>query len=372
MAITDLFSHKIHSSGDEWPEKLAELAEIFAEFDGQLFNRDAFEERLQRISPRASYLAAAGTPHAGSSRKDVSKFRDEISAYPAYLGLYFLQQSPLGWVVKLSETARRFLVREEPDVASFLRLQLPLFQYPNAMGAAYRSWTNDLRLQANVAPRTMAFIREGVHCSPVRLIAVALKADADIRGVSVLQAFVSFNEVFGLANTRPINQHALPSTRAVARYLDGVRQGTTASAAPRKYERRFHTLRHTEMFVLERGTVRLRDAVNEADRTQLVRQLEAICSIRNQFNGFDGCARRSEVEEVIASGDWGRYFDGVRVLPSDVVDALTNDQALESATPLEPERVGEAPVVPQPVAEVYPFRDRGAALAAVRAYDRRR
>ena len=149
MAIKDLFSHKIHSSGDEWPEKLAELAEIFAEFDGQTFDRDAFEERLQRISPRASYLAAAGTPRAESRRKDVSKFRDEISAYPAYLGLYFLQQSPSGWVVRLSETARRFLVREEPDVASFLRLQLPLFQYPNAMGAAYRTGTNDLRLQVN-------------------------------------------------------------------------------------------------------------------------------------------------------------------------------------------------------------------------------
>lgn len=373
MAITDLFSHKIHSSGDEWPEKVAELAEIFAEFDGRLYDRDAFEERLQRISPRASYLAAAGTPRAGSRRQDVSKFRDEISAYPAYLGLYFLQRSDLGWVVRLSETARRFLFREEPDVASFLRLQLPLFQYPNAMGAAYRSWTNDLRLQANVATRTLEFIREGVHCSPVRLIAVALKADAEIRNVSVLQASVSFNEIFGLANTGAVNQHALPTTRAVVRYLDGVRKGRTASAAPARYERRLHTLRHTEMFVPERGTVRLRDTVNEADRAQLLRQLDAICSIRNQFNGFDRCARRSEVEEVIASGDWGQYFDGVKVLPSDVVDALTNDQALESATPLEPERVGEVAVVPQPVAEVYPFRDRAAeALAAARPYDRRR
>ena len=149
--------------------------------------------------------------------------------------------------------------------------------------------------------------------------------------------------------------------RAVARYLDGVRQGRTASAAPRKYESRFHTLRHTEMFVLERRTVRLRDSVNEADRAQLLRQLDAMCSIGNQFNGFDGCSRRGEVEAVIASGEWGRYFDGVRVLPSDVVDALTNDQALESSMPLEPERGGEVAVVPQPVAEVYPFRERAAA-----------
>lgn len=55
--ILDLFSYKTHSSGDEWPEKLAELAAIFGEFDGRLYNRPSFEERLQQISPRASYWA---------------------------------------------------------------------------------------------------------------------------------------------------------------------------------------------------------------------------------------------------------------------------------------------------------------------------
>lgn len=160
MAIFDLFSHKIHSSGDEWPEKLAELAAIFAEFDGQIFDRAAFELRLQAISPRASYFAS-GTKRTAGGRLDVSKFRDEISAYPAYLGLYFLERSPQGWIVRVSETARRFLVREDPDVASFLRLQLPLFQYPNAMGAAYRSGTNRLRLQVNAAQRTLEFVKAG-------------------------------------------------------------------------------------------------------------------------------------------------------------------------------------------------------------------
>jgi hypothetical protein len=372
VAITDLFSHKIHSSGDEWPDKLSELAEIFAEFDGRLYDRDSFEERLQRISPRASYLAAAGTPRAESRRRDVSKFRDEISAYPAYLGLYFLQQSALGWVVRLSETARRFLVREEPDVASFLRLQLPLFQYPNAMGASYYKLTNKLRLQSNVATRTLGFIREGVHFSPLRTIAVALKADAEIRGVGVLSASVRFDEVYGLANAKAVNQHALPTAKKVAAYLYRVRRGKVASATPTRYERRFHTLRHTEMFLLEGGAVRLRETVNAADRAQLLRQLEAICSVENQFDGFDGCSRKSDVEAVIASGEWGRYFDGVKVLPAEVVDALTNDQALGSSMELEPERVGESPIMPQRMAEVYKFRDRPTSPPAARPYDRRR
>ena len=143
--ITDLFSHKIHSSSNEWGEKLSELASIFNEFDGQLFSRDAFEERLQRISPRVSYIANQSISRTQSGeRLDPSKFRDEISAYPSYLGLYFLEQSSQGWIVKVSETAKRFLIQEEPDVASFLRLQLPLFQYPNAMGAAYKSFSGSI------------------------------------------------------------------------------------------------------------------------------------------------------------------------------------------------------------------------------------
>jgi len=370
--ILDLFSHKIHSSGDEWPEKLAELAAIFGEFDGQLYNRAAFEERLQQISPRASYLAsdAAAGPRTAGGRLDVSKFRDEISAYPAYLGLYFLERSAAGWVVRISETTKRFLLREEPDVASFLRLQLPLFQFPNAMGATYRSFTNSLRLQANVRDRVLEYIGQGVHFSPVRLIAVALKADAELRGVNVLGASVTFDEVFGLANAEGINQLALPPTDRVAAALDDIRQGNIA--VPERYESRFHTLRHTEMFVVERGTVKLRDSVNAADQNQLRLQLEAICSIKSQFDGFDDCTTGQDIEDVIASGAWGRYFDGVRVLPSNIVEALTNDQALGAVLRLEPVPPGEPAVPPQPVAEIYPLRERTNTPPPVRAYDRRR
>ena len=371
MAITDLFSHKIHSSGDEWPDKLAELAAIFAGFDGQVFSRAAFETRLERISPRASYLAAAGRSRTPGGRLDASKFRDEISAYPAYLGLYFLEPSRAGWIVRLSETARRFLVREEPDVASFLRLQLPLFQYPNAMGAAYRGATTTLRLQMNAGKRTLEFIRAGIHFSPVRLIAVALKADAQLRNVSAHEALVSFDEIFGLANTNPVIQRALPPMAVVVRALDDIRRGRLR-ATPRKYESRFHTLRHTEMFLLERGVVKLRAAVNDADRAQLLKQLDAMCAIRSQFDGFDRCASIRDIEDVIASGKWGRYFDGVRALPSNIVEDLAGDEALEAAMPIEPERAGEPAVVPQPMAEVYPLRERIAAPPVVRPYDRRR
>lgn len=97
--ITDFFSHKIHSSSDEWPNKLVELAFLFSEFDGQVFHRDAIEKRLLQISPRSEY------------KRDPAKYRDEISAYPSYLGLYRLEASNDGWIIRLSETAKHFLRR---------------------------------------------------------------------------------------------------------------------------------------------------------------------------------------------------------------------------------------------------------------------
>ncbi len=370
--IVDLFSHKIHSSGEDWSEKLAEIAAIFNEFDGKLFNRNAFEERLQRISPRASYLAkdAASRPLTNGGRLDVSKFRDEISAYPAYLGLYYLETSPVGWVVRITETAKRFLIKEEPDIASFLRLQLPLFQYPSAMGAAYKSHTNKLRIQANTRDRTLDFINQGIHFSPVRTIAVALQADAYLRGTSVLSAAVSYNEIFGLANCSLINKRALPLLSDIVTALDDIRNNRLGF--PANYESRFHTLRHTEIFLLGQGHVRLRNGVNEADRNQLVQQLEAIASISNEFNGFDGCDNEKDLQEVIASAEWGRYFDGVRMLPSHIVEALTKDTAMEKAMPIESAIEGETPVLPLPVAEVYPFRPRTGVPPMLKPYDRRK
>ena len=362
--IIDLFSHKIHSTGNEWPDKLSEIAAIFGEFDGKLFDRKAFENRLQEISHRSSYLTGK------DGRIDASKFRDEISAYPAYLGLYFLKRSSSGWVVKVSDTAKQFLLREEPDVASFLRIQLPLFQYPNAMGAAYRSFTNNLRIQANARDRALEYISQGIHLSPFRLIAVALMADAELRGLDIHKASVTFNEVFGLANTPKTNSQALPGRDRVAEALEAVRKG--GLAAPERYESRFHILRHTEMFVVGGGAIRLRSPLNEPDADQLARQLDAICDIESQFDGFDDCTSGSDLEAVIASGAWGRHFDGIRILPSRIVQTLTSDDALNASRPLELVTAYGDPIIPMPVANSYPFRDRGGTPRQSPPYDRSR
>lgn len=170
MEIKDLFSHKIHSSSDDWSERLIDIATIFSEFDGQKYDRQAIEARLSEISPRASVVA-----------RDPSKFRDEISAYPAYLGLYRVELKNNLWHVYLSNAAKKFLVCEEPDVASFIITQMTLFQYPNGMGVAYTSDSNKVRIQANALDRTLKIIDNNICFSPLRLICKGLLADSIIR-----------------------------------------------------------------------------------------------------------------------------------------------------------------------------------------------
>lgn len=366
--IVDLFSHKIHSSGAEWPDKLAEIAAIFGEFDGKLFDRIAFEERLQKISPRASYITqeALSKSRKTGTRLDLSKFRDEISAYPSYLGLYFLESSPAGWIVRVSETAKRFLLKEEPDVASFLRLQLPLFQYPNAMGASYISSTNKLRIQANARDRTLEFIRYGIHFSPVRLISIALKADAILRKIDVLDASISFDEIFGLANCSAVNKKALPELEIVISTLIDIREGIIKT--PIHYESRFHILRHTEMFDVRKGSIFIRNAVNGEDRELLRSQFDAVCTISSQFNSFDTCTSGTDIEVIISSGQWGRYFDGIKALPSHIVDILTIDRPLSSA---EIVSINIEKKIPLPIAQVYPLRERTTRLPAAKPFDRK-
>ncbi|MGB1260521.1 MAG: hypothetical protein ACPG6P_10805, partial [Akkermansiaceae bacterium] len=204
MSIEDLFSHKIHSSGDDWPYKLIDIASVFAEFDGAIYDRDAIEKRLSIISPRTSLVG-----------RDPSKFRDEISAYPAYLGLYRVQLVDDKWHIFLSETAKQFLTCEEPNVEAFMLLQMVIFQYPNGMGAAYYSDSSNCRIQANTRDRTLGFIEAGIHLSPLRLICMALKADAELRQVNPLKAEVTIKEIFALANCSDINVRASPDISVV-------------------------------------------------------------------------------------------------------------------------------------------------------------
>lgn len=312
MEISDLFSHKIHSSGDNWPNKLIDIASIFSEFDGKPYDRVAIEERLSQISPRSSMVA-----------RDPSKFRDEISAYPAYLGLYRVELVTGKWHIFMSHTAKQFLVSEEPNVAAFMLLQMTLFQYPNGMGVAYRSGSDGVRIQSNARDRTLGFIENKIHLSPFRLICMGLKADSVIRGISPLEAKLSIEEVFVLANQSSTNCVANPNIDDAKKNLLLFRDGQLS--APEQYESRFHILKHTEFLVSDRHGIKMRKALSKTDAEEQIKKLDVINSIETQFSGFDRATKSDELLDEVRSCGWGRYFDGVKTLESNIVSVLTNE-----------------------------------------------
>lgn len=344
MIIKDLFSHKIHSSKDSWANKLVDLAFVFAEFDGKPYDRLELENRLGKISPRASTVG-----------RDPSKFRDEISAYPAYLGLYRIELINNTWHFVLSETAKRFLVTDEPNVPAFMLLQLLLFQYPNGMGVAYYGNSDKVRIQANTRDRTLEFIENDIHLSPLRLICKAIEAVSILESKSIFETKVTYDEIFVLANDDSVNKFSCPKIDRIVSVIQNFRNGNIKP--PTKYESRFHILKHTDFIIPERDGLRLRSPINNTDKNEIEQKLKLINSIETTFNGFDGSTSSDEILDSIKDSSWGKYFDGVRTLKSDIVEALTSEIGIfESDTSLSPEHKGQAV---SPI--TYEFRKRNTA-----------
>lgn len=318
--IKDLFSHKIHSSTDDWAYKLVDIASVFSQFDGRPYDREAIEESFKRISPRASEVA-----------RDPSKYRDEISAYPAYLGLYKMQFENDRWVLRLSETAKRFLIGEEPNVPAFMILQLSLFQFPNGNGATYNNVRGNVSVKPNAANRTLEFIKDGIHLCPFRLICRTLLADSEINGISSLHPRVSVDEISVLTNDNRINKTNTPSIAQIIEVLTEYREGNLHKIEG--FERRFHILNHTDLIQVTNGWIHLRETHSPEDQERLVTQLKTICNIQLQYNGFDHAQTKNDLEAVVANESWGNYFDGIVNLTAETVEALTNENVLSVQNP---------------------------------------
>jgi hypothetical protein len=312
VLITDLFSHKIHSSGDDWPEKLIDIASIFNKFDGQPYDREAIEQELLKISPRATKVA-----------RDASKFRDEISAYPAYLGLYRLEIVNGVWHIFMSKTAKRFLVNEEPNVAAFLLLQLSLFQYPNGMGVAYTSGGSGLRIQANTKKRTLSFIEANIHLSPLRLITKIIIADSIIRGIDCFEAKASFDEIFLCANDSEININASPGLSKIVEKLSSYR--AQCLEFPDEFESRFHILRHTGLFELDRSSIKLKKPITKLERDTILERIAVLNDLKSQFVDFDTVSSEDDLKEILKTCSWSKYFDAIKTLDQESVYKLTYD-----------------------------------------------
>ena len=313
--LTDLFSHKIHSSGDEWQDKLVDIATIFSKFEGKEFDRNHIEEELKEISPRVSAASFAIS-------RDESKFRDEISAYPAYLGLYRLHSEGGKWILRLSETAKRFLIVEEPNVPAFMILQLLLFQYPSGLGVRYNPNGNFV-IQANARDRVLELIGEGVHVSPFRLICKALLADSQINGINSLHPRTTIDEVYVLANDPRTNQSASPDLNEVVSVIEEFRAGALSRIT--EAERRFHILNHTDFIQVTNGHIHLRETVSPEDHDSLIAKLNIINAVDVQYNGFDAATDSKKLSDAFRTGGWGDYFDAIVTLTAEVIQGLTDE-----------------------------------------------
>jgi hypothetical protein len=310
--ITDLFSHKIHSSDiSHWREKLIDLVCIFNEFDGQPYNRRKIVARLQSISPRALTV-----------ERDPSKFRDEYSAYPAYLGIYSLTPHAGRWILNMSETAKRFLANEEPDVESFVLLQLILLQYPNGMGVSYSDDHLRLRLQANTSQRMMEMAEAGIKICPIRIIAQALIADSFLQSINLIDASISYKEIFALVNHPRIYSTPAPAQDVVNETLQMIRSGEILP--PEEFESRFHILNHTGLFYASQGHVSVIKSelpqynINNCTKLRLISQMSYF------FEEFSTAKSQSDFVRIISSGAWGEYFDACQVMKASDISVLTN------------------------------------------------
>jgi hypothetical protein len=194
--------------------------------------------------------------------------------------------------------------------------------------------------------------------APVRLIVRALQADASVRRADVLDGRVSYSEIFALANDRNVNRQALPSLQSVIMSLSEVRRGNIRP--PASYERRFHLLQHMELFELAPGSVAFRRPVDSADEQDLRNTIKTIASQRSEFRGFDNAISGDDIAQVIATGAWGEYFDGLRTLPTSDTPTLDWDANPQRRGPVpdadvrvEPERypLEARPQVPPPPSE---------------------
>jgi hypothetical protein len=355
--ITDLFSHKIHSSAIEWQDKLIELACIFSEFDGKVYDRSKIELRLQEISPRATFVA-----------RDPSKFRDEISAYPAYLGLYRLELISGFWIFRLSETAKRYLISEEPNVSAFMLLQLSLFQYPNGMGVVYYSNSGNFRIQANTRDRTFDFIKNKIHISPLRLICKGLDADSIIRNISPLQANITYKEVFILANDLRTSKKASPDISDVIKVLKEARENKIE--APKKFESRFHILNHTDFIHCSKHGISLRETISKQDEADTLKKFETLNSLVIQFNGFNNIDTVEEFELAIQDNNWGKYFDSLTTLSGETIEILAHDIFEEVVSP-SPMQQAIRKTIAVKIPLTYPFKERSETITSTEALERK-
>jgi hypothetical protein len=315
--LNDLFSHKIHASEDveDWKRTLVKVAEVFLSFDQQPFNRTQFEEEL-------NYLA----PHTKAGRDSL---RDIFSIYMTVLGVGHIVSEEGIWKVRISETARRYLIGTEPNVEAFCRLQLSLYQRPDGRGQVYQS--SRPRLQANARDKTLDLINYGYRVCPLRLILRVFEAKAHLQGRLQDDVLITPEEIYTLVNCEDLRGNYSPSIQEVTEALDKYYKGQLERV---QGEKRFAFLEATGLVTVERGNNLRLYSYGDYNLNYIRNiQLEAVKSLTYFFEEFNQCTDEDQICEVLASGDWANYFDACQTLSAKEVQKIAGDILVSQTLP---------------------------------------
>jgi len=348
--LKKFFANKIESSRESWGDYLLEVADIFSTFDGEDYDVEQIKERFSAISGRSPYAL-----------RDIANFRDEFGAYGTYLGVFRIERVGGSWKIYLSDAARHFLCSTEPDVESFCRTQMALFQYPNGAGAAYNT-NGSIRFQSNVKADTQNEVQNNIRINPLRILCKCVVGLHELGGVDLAEIKVPFASIFLLVNDNSINATYTPETSAVYAALDSYETITPPTWATdhrllTNFKRNFHIFERTGLFSRynHEGEGLKISSVNR-DKAYL--HIKAIAQMTSYFDGFEDCYDQidisSSVSGVISDNEWGKYFDAFR-MPMQMLATLS-DELDVSEIALNAPPIGAIAPIEQPFPEFREFQ----------------
>ena len=306
--LHDLFSHKIHASKGEWPEWLCFIAHVFNKHDGQEYVRKDVIDSFNESAPS----------HRWSPTRVNAFFRDELAAYISILGVCHMHLENGKWILRMSETAKAFLLGETPDVGAFLRMQLSVLEIPIPSGIKYHP-NGTCSQVPNARDIFTSLVEKGVKISPVRLLITALKADARIKRRDIFRASVLFSELYTLANQPQIYKAESPGVGDVAGVLRSIRAGKVRSV---KGENRFSLLKHLDLFDVGRGGISVRKPSGDADKKIIAGQIDAMEQVDKRFRGYDKYDPKN-LSTILK--EWADYYDAFKILPIRLAKSIAAD-----------------------------------------------
>lgn len=309
--LDDLFSHKIHATNlDEWERTLVKLAQVFEELNERPYDNTELEDRLAHLAPNAARSA----------------FRDQFSIYMSVLGVGQIVWTQNVWRVHLSETAREFLLRVEPDVEAFCRLQLAMYQRPDGRGMYYEAngWH-----EHKSATEKLELIHDGYRVCPFRLILGMFKAKAVLDGVKENEVEITPEEIYALANSPRSRVVPNPGLDILCDDLERFRRGRIE--IPEIKRKTFKFLESTGLVTTDtHANIRLRDCGSEEANAVRDSQVQAIRELGIFFDQFQRCTNRQNLVDELKTRRWAKYFDATRTLGSAAIEKIAGTDRITS------------------------------------------